>query len=578
MATCDFHTCPLETLPVAVIDFETTGLDASTDRVVEVAVVHTDGFGRAVTVLQTLINPGQPIDPRATEIHGIADKDVQDAPRFADIVIPLMDSLNNRLVAAYNAPFDMRFLMAELGRVGITESLPALCIMELGQVLLARPRRRLETACREMKVPFRNGHRAADDALAAACLLHRYLRRMREAGYGTLATFHHICRHSLVRYYGQPLPPRTPRPRQQETASSTEWESLQVSCATLNDDLQRRLEAITSILVNGLQKASPLDWGRWMVPLDFDEPPPTAPTIQRPDPPAAELKPRPEERPDPNSPKYQVAADVADTLFPWRLEKKRQLARQAYETDVRRYNEKVSHWNALVLQYREQLELAKRQYQQRWSEYQQALAAYQERQRRYKAHAVQHNSHISAEKEGYFRGDPACVEKTMMRTLASSQLPDDFPTACHLSYDSETRILSVVRMAPRPDVIPQVKSYRPLKKEMTVKEVPMPTSERNRLYDNMVYQLVLRTLHEMFVADTARLISAVQVRIAVEGYDPATGHPALLVLARLTASREQYHNLRLETVDPQECFKALGGVTKARPSALRPIESLRDDQ
>ena len=71
----------LRETPIAIIDFETTGLTAGADRVVEVAIARVDVGGEPRIILDTLVNPLRRV--AATEIHGITDADVADAPRFA---------------------------------------------------------------------------------------------------------------------------------------------------------------------------------------------------------------------------------------------------------------------------------------------------------------------------------------------------------------------------------------------------------------------------------------------------------------------------------------------------------------
>ena len=70
--------------PLASIDLETTGVDTSADRIVELAVVKLHQDGRRETWTRR-INPGVPIPEVATAIHGIADTDVEDEPSFADV-------------------------------------------------------------------------------------------------------------------------------------------------------------------------------------------------------------------------------------------------------------------------------------------------------------------------------------------------------------------------------------------------------------------------------------------------------------------------------------------------------------
>ena len=86
--------------PVAIIDFETTGLTAGLDRVVEVSVVRVDPDQKPRLVLDTLVNPNRPMG--ATEIHGITDADVQQAPKFSDIADEVLAVTAGCVVAAYN--------------------------------------------------------------------------------------------------------------------------------------------------------------------------------------------------------------------------------------------------------------------------------------------------------------------------------------------------------------------------------------------------------------------------------------------------------------------------------------------
>lgn len=97
--------------PTAVIlDTETTGL-ADPARIVEITVI-TAVTGE--TLLDTLINPGEPIPPEATAIHGITDAMVADAPSFADIADELADILADQRVLIWNAEFDTARIRYEL--------------------------------------------------------------------------------------------------------------------------------------------------------------------------------------------------------------------------------------------------------------------------------------------------------------------------------------------------------------------------------------------------------------------------------------------------------------------------------
>lgn len=105
---------------VVAFDVETTGLSARLDRIVDVAAVCVE-TGESFS---TLVNPSRAIPVRASAVHGIADRDVRQAPTWSTAADRLWAWLEARrrgrgvVFVAHNAPFDMAFLRAECGRSG----------------------------------------------------------------------------------------------------------------------------------------------------------------------------------------------------------------------------------------------------------------------------------------------------------------------------------------------------------------------------------------------------------------------------------------------------------------------------
>jgi DNA polymerase-3 subunit epsilon len=159
----------------AVVDVETTGLSATSHRILEIAVVTTDPGGRVIDTWTTRLNPQGPVG--ATHIHGITDRDVADAPLFADIVEDLNARLVGAALAAHNARFDLAFLRAEYARVGWRMPfVPALCTLEASTHHLPNlPRRRLVDVCDALGLPRHRAHSAVHDATATAALLAGFL-------------------------------------------------------------------------------------------------------------------------------------------------------------------------------------------------------------------------------------------------------------------------------------------------------------------------------------------------------------------------------------------------------------------
>lgn len=162
----------------AIIDFETKGFSpAHHDRIVEVAVVHTDRYGRVEGEWETLVNPNRDVGP--TRVHGIRAADILSAPTFDQIAPRLVELLRGRVIVAHNARFDTGFLLAELTRMGYgldgDVQLSGLCTMQLAREFLPGSGRSLRECCAAYDIEIGDAHRASADALATARLLEAYI-------------------------------------------------------------------------------------------------------------------------------------------------------------------------------------------------------------------------------------------------------------------------------------------------------------------------------------------------------------------------------------------------------------------
>jgi len=105
--------------PLAIIDLETTGINLGSDRIVEIAIVKIMQDGKK-TVKRKLINPEMPIPKGSTDIHGITNEMVRDAPTFRQVGNELKQFLDNCDLAGYNSNrFDIPMLVEEFLRVGM---------------------------------------------------------------------------------------------------------------------------------------------------------------------------------------------------------------------------------------------------------------------------------------------------------------------------------------------------------------------------------------------------------------------------------------------------------------------------
>jgi DNA polymerase III subunit epsilon len=170
---------PLYEVTFCVIDLETTGGSAESCGITEIGAVKTTG-GVWSGTFQTLVNPGMAVPPEITVLTGISQSMVLPAPRIESVLPTLLEFIGDAVIVGHNVRFDLGFLRMALERSGR----PRLANPWVDTCALARrlvrdevPNCRLGTLASRLRLDHRPNHRALDDALATADLLHMLLER-----------------------------------------------------------------------------------------------------------------------------------------------------------------------------------------------------------------------------------------------------------------------------------------------------------------------------------------------------------------------------------------------------------------
>ena len=167
--------------PIAVIDFETTGMSPSQGaRATEVAIVLLEG-GQVVDRFQSLMKTGAWIPPFITELTGISNAMLQDAPSADAVMRDAARFVGKAPMVAHNASFDSKFWQAELALAGVPAPQPFACTVLLSRRLYPQaPSHKLGVLVDYHGLP-RTGqaHRALADAEMAAALLARMQHDLR---------------------------------------------------------------------------------------------------------------------------------------------------------------------------------------------------------------------------------------------------------------------------------------------------------------------------------------------------------------------------------------------------------------
>jgi len=175
---------PLVDATFVVVDLETTGGSPRTDAITEVGAVKVRG-GEVLGTFQTMVNPGRAIPPTITVLTGITESMVATAPRIEPVLASLLEFMGDAVVVGHNVRFDVGFLQAALERA----RRPPLTGPTIDTVALARrlvrdevPDCKLATLADRFRLSHQPSHRALDDALSTADLLHLLLERAGRLG------------------------------------------------------------------------------------------------------------------------------------------------------------------------------------------------------------------------------------------------------------------------------------------------------------------------------------------------------------------------------------------------------------
>lgn len=169
--------------PIVFIDLETTGVNLATDRIIEIAIVKIFP-DKSKQVKHKIVNPQIPIPKSASDIHGITDDKVKDAPTFKEVANELKQFIDNADLSGYNSNrFDIPLLMEEFLRAGINIEMNNRRMLDVQHIFHMMEKRTLGAAykfyCQKELI---DAHSAEADASATWEILEAQLDRYEHLG------------------------------------------------------------------------------------------------------------------------------------------------------------------------------------------------------------------------------------------------------------------------------------------------------------------------------------------------------------------------------------------------------------
>jgi DNA polymerase-3 subunit epsilon len=181
--------------PLAIIDVETTGSNLSVDRIVEIAIVRISIDG-SKAIKRKLLNPEMPISKTSSDIHGISDEMLKDAPTFRQVANEIKQFLENCDLAGYNSNrFDIPLLAEEFLRVGLDFDFKGRRLLDVQKIFHLMEQRTLSAAYKfYCNQPLDGAHSAEVDAMATWEVLQAQVQKYPQLG---------VTLESIIKYIGE---------------------------------------------------------------------------------------------------------------------------------------------------------------------------------------------------------------------------------------------------------------------------------------------------------------------------------------------------------------------------------------
>lgn len=314
----------------------------------------------------------------------------------------------------------------------------------------------------------------------------------------------------------------------------------------LSREAEEELESLRKTLDHTLDIDDTVEWDSLKDFSEFPEPRPRKPEL-----------PHPPREPLSTDEIFKPRFNILDRLIPpWKQKK--------IDEAEKRFRESHASWKEAIAEHEKEVTTleAKRE---------NAVSEWEERKAEFIREQEAANDTIDREKERYFQGDAEAITEYCDLVLSRSQYPDSFPQEFDLFYNPDTKILVVDYLLPAPEHLPTLREVKYVKSRDELDEKHLSDRELNKLYDDLLYQMALRTIHELFEADQIEALDAVVFNGIVHTIDKSTGQEIEPCVLSIQAKRDEFLAINLAQVDPKQCFKSLKGVGSSKLHSITPV-------
>ncbi len=362
------------------------------------------------------------------------------------------------------------------------------------------------------------------------------------------------------------------RDRRDKLGQKRQQETNKRLAAERTAEAQRELTKLSGLLRHTLDVNDAIDWEQLKDKSEFAEP--------RPSKPPAPARPKPRIKPpEPRSdqPEYQPKLGLLDKLMTSRRARIYADCQAKFDVDHKQWRREAQAidiaYTAAEAEYKADLEELEQRHKAEAKAWEERRAAFLEKQR-------QNSESLDRRRIAYMGGSGEAVIDYCDMVLSASDYPDYFPQEFSLDFNPEAKILVVDYALPPPEAIPTVREVKFVPNRDEFLGQHLSQAQLSKLYDDVLYQVALRTVHELFEADIIGAVGTIVFNGIVTSVDRSTGKQVTACVLSVQTQREEFMAIRLANVEPRACFKALKGVGSSKLhslAAVPPIMQIRRD-
>jgi len=312
---------------------------------------------------------------------------------------------------------------------------------------------------------------------------------------------------------------------------------------------------LDNILLDALDVKNVFDWEKLEKNDNYSEQKPEKPT-----PPIKQVYPNKPE-------KGELTFSFSEKLFKFTKELKIKTHEEKYLNDLAEW-EKVK---TAVDQYNQQIDVNYAQQAEAWEK---AVILWEQQSQAFYDTHIEHNNVIKIQKHNYLSRDSDAIQNYFGLVLNSSKYPEFFPRNFEYEYNPDNKLLIVEYELPSQENLPSIKEVKYIAVKNELIEIPVADVTINKMYDEVIYKIALRALHELFVSDEIDVLDVVSFNGWVTSKNRATGKEENNCILSIQVKKTEFKSIDLRNVDPKTCFRALKGVSASKLSTLTPVQPI----